>query len=49
MGEKGVGADAGGVAFEWLELASHRSNGQVEAQRLAQCHVHGEWMQWLRP
>jgi len=33
----------------WLELASHRPNGQMDVQRLAQCQVHGEWMQWLRP
>ncbi len=33
----------------WLELASHWPNGHMEVQRLAQCQVHGEWMQWLQP
>jgi hypothetical protein len=32
----------------WLELASHRPNGHTDVQRLAQCQVHGEWMQWLQ-
>jgi hypothetical protein len=33
----------------WLDLAIHSPNGQVETRRLAECHVHGEWMRWLAP